>query len=222
MNKYNNIALLIILALFVSCDNFKLNKIEKASKNFQSCLVHQIIPNECDSIETSLEIAELKAIQAEISEERINASIKIGEKSVSGEISNSPYNRIRRALNSYPFYITPTIENYKPFKTDCFTFHKSKANQDEQDFITYFIAYAYKFTSTKIKYYFVKTSTVCRPTDYSNISDEFPIITEKQKDFLSSDEYLDNYNNSEIKSVELKVYDNIELAQNAYLKDSEN
>ncbi len=105
-------ALLVTCLVLAGCDSNKLSDVEKASKQVATCKVNQIMPNECSKFDEALEIAELKATQAGIEHERIYASRQIGEKVVSGNINDSPYQRVKRSLESKPFYIDAIEENF--------------------------------------------------------------------------------------------------------------
>src|SRR5690554_4088487 len=180
------------------------------------------MPNECSKFDEALKIAELKATQAGIEHERIFASRQIGEKVVSGNISDSPYQRVQRSLESHPFYIDAVEENFISYKVKC-DVELIKAMElfgidDKEQYQA--VAYLQKEYNKKgriLTVLFTKAAAPCRTESYSEISDQFPIITEDQLTKFKNGEYLKSasiypgYN-----SVSVIVFDTFEEAKEKY------
>ena len=193
-------AFFVICFIVSGCDSSKLSDIEEASKNASECAVHQINPNDCVKFHKALEIAELKATQAGIGQERIYASRQIGEKVIKGDQSESPYKRVKRSLERKPFYIKPIDDNFSPYKLGCpkFDIDESKPDLDEaikalewygRDKNRYqTVAYLQKGETLTVL--FAKIATPCRPGKYSDINDEFPILTNDQLNNFKNSVYL--------------------------------
>lgn len=219
-------ALLVTCIVLSGCDSNKLSDVEKASKQVSTCKVHQIMPNEYSRFDEALEIAELKATQAGIEHERIFASRQIGEKVVSGNVSDSPYQRVKRSLESKPFYIDPVEENFISYKVRCpeFKFDEDKPDfekltkamewigRDKKQYQT--VAYFQKDKTLTVL--FAKAAAPCRTESYSEIEDQFPIITEEQLTKFKSGEYLKSASYPGYSSVSAIVFDTFEEAKEKY------
>ena len=219
-------AIIAICFLVSGCDTSKLFDIEEASKNASTCVIHQIIPNECTRLHQALEIAELKAAQAGIDQERISASRQIGEKTVKGNQSDSPYKRVKRSLERKPFYIKPIEDNFSPYKISCPKFHSNESkpnfdeaikalkwyNRDKNRYQT--VAYLQKGKNLTVL--FAKTSTPCRPEEYIDINDEFPILTNNQLDDFKSSSYLKEVNYPEYSEITTLIFEEFDQAKEKY------
>jgi len=235
-------ALLVTCLVLSGCDSNKLSDVEKASKQASTCKVHQIMPNECSKFDEALGIAELKATQAGIEHERIVASRQIGEKVVSGNISDSPYQRVKRSLESHPFYIDAVEENFISYKEKCpeFGFDEGKPDIEKltkadieklgeklakaMEWIgrdkKQYQAVAYFQKGKILTVLFAKAAAPCRTESYSEISDQFPIITEDQLTKFKNGEYLKSASFPSYKlsyrSVSVIVFDTHEEAIEKY------
>lgn len=232
-------ALLVTCLVLSGCDSNKLSDVERASKKASACKVHQIMPNECSKFDEALGVAELKATQAGIEHERIVASRQIGEKVVSGNISDSPYQRVKRSLESPPFYIDAVEENFISYKEKCpkfaeigsGSFDVTKAmewwgrDKDQYKAVAYLTTDAPKtdaspflsFISSKIlTVLFIKAAAPCRTESYSEISDQFPIITEDQLTKFKNREYLKSPSSQGYNFVSVIVFDTHEEAIEKY------
>jgi len=214
-------ALLVTCLVLSGCDSNKLSDVEKASKQASTCKIHQIMPNECSKFDEALKIAELKATQAGIEHERIFASRQIGEKVVSGNISDSPYQRVQRSLESHPFYIDAVEENFISYKVKC-DVELIKAMElfgidDKEQYQA--VAYLQKEYNKKgriLTVLFTKAAAPCRTESYSEISDQFPIITEDQLTKFKNGEYLKSASYPSYRSVSVIVFDTFEEAKEKY------
>lgn len=184
------------------------------------------MPNECSKFDEALEIAELKATQAGIEHERIFASRQIGEKVVSGNVGDSPYQRVKRSLESKPFYIDAIEDNFISYKKSCpnFDFDEDKPDfdkltkamewigRDKKQYQT--VAYFQKGKTLNVL--FSKTAAPCRPDSYSDIQDKFPIITEDQLTKFKNGVYLKSASYPGYSAVNGLVFDTFEEAQEKY------
>ena len=217
---------LVICFLVSGCDSSKLSDIEEASKYASKCVAHQIMPNECSRFNEALEIAELKATQAGINQERILASRQIGEKVIMGDQSESPYKRVKRSLESKPFYIKPIEDNFSPYKTSCPKFNIDESKPDLDEAIKALKWYsrdknryqtvAYLQEGKTLTVLFAKTATPCRPEKYSDINDEFPIITNDQLNDFKSSVYLKEANNPGYSKITTLVFEKFDEAKEKF------
>ncbi len=210
----------VVLCLLVSgCDNNKLTF---------SCKVHQVTESECKRHDEALEISELRATQAGIDHERSAASRKIGEKFASGSPSDSPYQRVKRSLERKPFYVTPIKENFDPYKIACpdFEFDEDKLDFDQMTIAmewigrknTHYKSVAYLQKGNILTALFSKIASPCRPDAYTDINDEFPIITEAQLKNLKSGIYFKEVAYPGYKSINVLVFETFEEAKEKYEK----
>ena len=197
-------ALLVTCLVLSGCDSNKLSDVEKASKQASACKVHQIMPSECSKFDEALEIAELKATQAGIEHERIFASRQIGEK----------------------VYIDAVEENFIPYKVKCpeFDFDEDKPDfnkltkamewigREKKQYQT--VAYVQKGKTLTV--FFAKAAAPCRTESYSEIQDQFPIITEEQLTKFKAGEYLKSASYPGYSSVSAIVFDTFEEAKEKY------
>lgn len=228
-NKYKEremkyLIVLLTVILIAGCDNLKLSKVENASKSLHYCLAHQIIPDECDNAVKILKIAKLKSTQAGIDKKRIEASSDVGEALVSEKKTDSPFNRIKRSLESPPFYIKPNMDNFKPFLDNCSDFDISSLESAERFILNsnnIIKSVAYLTQENKTVFIFSRTAEPCLPDDYEDINNNFPFITMDQKEKLEAGVYLKRIRFPTYKSIEVIVFDTFDEAKSKYreLKD---
>lgn len=211
--------LLLTCLVLLGCDGNKLSDIEKAAEQAFTCKVHQIMPNECSKFDKALEISELKATQAGIEQKRIFASRQIGEKVVLGDIGNSPYQRVKRSLESEPFYIDALEDNFISYRVSCLNLEFDKLTKtmeriDRRKKQYHTVAYFQK--GKVLNVFFVKENSPCRPDSYSDIQEEFPIITEEQLAKFKSGVYLKSASFPRYSSVNAIIFDTFEEAKEKF------
>lgn len=217
---------LLACLLLSGCDSSKLSDIEKASKQAANCRVHQIMPTECEEFVRALEIAELKATQSGIDHERISASRQIGDKIVIGSANDSPYQRVKRSFESKPFYIEPIEANFTPYKTNCPEFNFDDENPDFDELFKAtewsirdkkeYQTVGYFQNGSILNVLFSKTASPCRPKAYSDIQDQFPILTEGQLNKFKNGIYLKKTFYPGYSSVNAFIFDTFKEAKEKY------
>lgn len=205
-------------AALQGCDSASLKKVEVASQQLQQCLVAQIAPGDCEELERRKELSRLKGVQAGIEEERILASISIGEKSIQGDPLNSPYHRITRSLLRKPYYIVPESDNYLPYRVSCPKYDFLNMEIDSDEFrslldwesrpASMFQVVSYAQKGRSISFTMVKVQPPCLGDGDENINEEFPIITEGQAAKLEAGEYKPG----EYSRISVYVFDTFEAA----------
>ena len=217
---------LIICLLLSGCDSNKLSNVENTSKQASICKVHQITSNECEKFDKALEIAELKATQAGIDHERISASRQIGSKVVAGSANDSPYQRIKRSLEGKPFYIDPIEDNFTPYKTSCPKLDPDEGEIDPDELFKMmerigrdkkeYQAVAYFQDGRVFNVFFLKVVSPCRPESYTDIKDQFPILTEDQLNNFKNGVYLKAAIYPDYKSIKVLIFETFEEAKEKY------
>lgn len=218
---------LLMAMLLLGCDSGLLEDIEDAAHIYQRCLVHQVMPDECENPEKVLILAELRARQKGIEEERIAASREIGLQIVSGAPLNSPYQRISRSLKRNPFYIEPEVANFRPYKDECLEMDLDESNPDPERAIKLIKWWAsrsdvrlqmaaYIQSRDAMTFLLFRAAQPCRPKDYLQISEEFPLVTEEQAKNLEAGQYLKNRSFAGYSTARVEIFDSVEKARARY------
>lgn len=214
-----------LFLFLVGCDRILLSKVESASKEFASCEVHQVMPAECEGLKRAYEIASLEAVQAGIDSDRIAASEWIGYKLVVGDPDNSPYKRMKRSLESKPFYITPEDENFALLRDDCQDLKIDESLVDTPAKEVLYEMYQSLKQGYKVVGYvqrnriltvlFSKLQQPCLPSP-EYIDDEFPILTRNQLDNFKKGIYLQKAYRPEYREVKVEVFDTFSEAKERF------
>lgn len=207
---------MVTIFIISGCDASRLNDIEETSRKYQECLVFKIMPYDCDERYKALELAELRARKNGIAEERIEASLSIGEKLVSGSTADSIYGKIYKSITQGPFFLTPQLENFKPYSNRCGETDRIGfdliGNRPKDKFYTGFRVISYLTTGRTITFLLTKSRLLCRPDSYLEIEEGFPILTEEQVLELKSGKNLRDRAGSRYSNAVVEVYDSSEEA----------
>ena len=224
MNKLmNRLGVGILFVLTCGCDQLQINNVESASFELQKCLVERIEENDCDDKKENLEIEMLKSKQMGIVQNIIDASVSLGEKSVTGQPDDSIFNRVSKSLTRQPFYINPIKSNFLFYKTQCPDFVKNPSIERllEKDAIdwysqprTMFQSFGYIITYPDVDFLFVRIAPPCNTGQSGKlqVDDEFPILVKEQLDMLSNGVYMKNVYVPGYKNIHIWVYETYEEA----------
>lgn len=192
--KYNNsrkgafmikVLVVFFMVVFLSgCDLFQKNFLDIAEdhgEEKQSCLVNQVLKNDCDSINKKLKILDLELEKSENPPEKkkVRAAYKLGKLKVTGDPEKSIYNQVRNSLKGFPSQMGyPPLElndtNFLMFTGDCYKLSKNNWQR---------FTNRYKYGKTIIL--FLKLEGNC--FDISDLQGVFSILTEEQVDKLNSE-----------------------------------
>ena len=218
---------MVAIPLFAGCDAGHLEDIEIAARQYQQCLVHQVMPEGCDDAEKAMNIAELRGRQKGIDEAKLDASREIGTRLVDGNPSESPYHRIRRSLTQKPFYIEPEAANFRPYQDKCLDIDLEAENPSPEDmerFIEWWAersdfrlqVIAYVQRGNTVNFLLSRSRQPCLPDDYSKIDEEFPLLTESQAAKLGDGEYLKGKLIPGYSSANVEIFKSFEEAKARY------